>query len=213
VDITPNYDARNTVYDIHKNLATMDVYNLGAMDDEHTKLPYFKFSESAQAIFNSWYESLHSLTVQTEHDNEILAEHFNKYASLMPSLALIFHLVDIVSGKQTQSGFINELNAAKAAAWCAVLETHARRIYGLGGSNELLKAHALAQKIKEHQVTDDFSLRDIYRKKWSGLQTKEDVQAAVDTLTAYEWIKPKDAQEQNLKYMINPGVYKEQDSD
>ena len=50
-----------------------------------------------------------------------------KYRSLMPSLALIGHLIDGVAGGTT--GPVSRAAAARAVAWCEYLQGHARRLY------------------------------------------------------------------------------------
>ena len=47
----------------------------------------------------------------------------------MPSLALIFHLVDCVT--HNTQGQVGLESAKQAVNWCEYLETHARRVYGL----------------------------------------------------------------------------------
>jgi hypothetical protein len=53
--------------------------------------------------------------------------HVAKYRSLMPSLALIGHLIDGVAGGPT--GPVSGGAAARAVAWCEYLQGHARRLY------------------------------------------------------------------------------------
>jgi hypothetical protein len=50
-----------------------------------------------------------------------------KYRSLMPSLALILHLIDGVDAGP--GGPVSRAAAAQAAAWCEYLAAHARRLY------------------------------------------------------------------------------------
>ena len=52
-----------------------------------------------------------------------------KFRSLMPSLALIFHLIEVADGTAAEA--VTLRSAQLAAQWCDYLETHARRIYGL----------------------------------------------------------------------------------
>lgn len=47
----------------------------------------------------------------------------------MPSLALIFHVIELADGIKEKGIALHCVQ--KAAAWCAYLETHARRIYGM----------------------------------------------------------------------------------
>ncbi len=55
----------------------------------------------------------------------MLLSHLAKYRSLLPSLALLFHLIDGVdTGRR---GPVSGAAAAQAAAWCEYLAAHARR--------------------------------------------------------------------------------------
>lgn len=64
----------------------------------------------------------------------------------MPSLALIFHLVDCVT--HNTQGQVGLESAKQAVNWCEYLETHARRVYGLFDGMGMRPAVALSQKLK-----------------------------------------------------------------
>lgn len=211
VDQKPNYAAKEAVENIYHALATDKIFDLGAYQDDHSKLPYFKFSEDAQKIFNEWYEELQAKIVKTEKINEPLAEHLSKYASLMPSLALIFHLIDIVSKVSPSCQFISEDNASKAAAWCTILESHAERIYGLHENEIEHSAITLSQKIMAKKLPQEFTLRQVYRPEWSGLKTRESALLAIETLIKHGWIKSKNKNNEG-PYLVNPKVYEEDNS-
>ena len=70
-------------------------------------------------------------------ESGLLLEHFTKYRSLMPSLALIFHVVnsvDLPPPAETNGKYLVSADAARMAVqWCNYLQSHARRIYGLIG--------------------------------------------------------------------------------
>ena len=97
--------------------------------------------------------------------------HMSKYRSLMPSLALIFHLVDVV-GEQEQ-GPVGLQSTLLAANWCDYLEEHARKIYASELYPDLTTAHLLANKIRAGAIIDEMRVRDIYRPQWSGLTVPE----------------------------------------
>ena len=91
----------------------------------------------------------------------------------MPSLALIFHLVNVVGGQE--QGAVGLQSARLAAKWCDYLEEHARKIYAAELFPELTTAHLLASKIRAGAITDEMHVRDIYRPQWSGLTVPEAV--------------------------------------
>ncbi len=116
--------------------------------------------------------------------------HLAKYRSLMPSLALIFHLAEIVASVSSVSASAVGLESARRAArWCEFLEAHARKIYAAEMNAEISAAHALADKIKAGAVEDGSSVRDLYRPQWSGLKTPETVWAGLMQLQKFGWVR------------------------
>ncbi len=147
-------------------------------------VPFLRFSPEAQVLFDAWRGELEKRLRGDELKNTPAFEaHLSKYRSLMPSLALLFHLIH--GGSHDVC-----LDCARlAAGWCEYLEHHAKKIYaeelapGLGG------AHALAVKIRQGAVKDGDSLRDTYRHRWAGLTNAESVSAALDVLHDAGWIR------------------------
>ena len=101
----------------------------------------------------------------------------------MPSLALLFHLVH-----QQDSDVCIDCTGL-AAGWCEYLEHHARKIYSGELNPGVASAHLLANKIKQGAVQDGDSVRDIYRKQWSGLTTAVDVMTAIQPLIQVSWVR------------------------
>ena len=111
-----------------KRLANMDFTEFGATKNDSDQIPYFRFDQDALQIFYSWLTTLEEKKL-TADDNPILIEHLAKYRSLMPSLALIFHLIDTADGKPGKNVRLDHV--LNAFCWCDYLEKHARRIYGM----------------------------------------------------------------------------------
>ena len=107
-----------------------------------------------------------------------------KYRSLMPSLALIFHLVNMAAGLET-SPVVSEGAACLAAAWCEFLEAHARKVYAEEIMLDAKAAHRLSHHIKEGRIRDGDTVREIQRHEWTGLTTPEMVDAGLRC-----WRKP-----------------------
>ena len=140
----------------------------------------------------------------------MLLEHFGKYRSLMPTLALIYHLIDVSDG--ATGGPVSLQATVKAAAFCEYLESHARRIYGLVSDIDQQAAAILAEKILAKKLTDWFTVRDIYRKNWHLLNNKELAQSACDELLELGWLKKEITpsafgQKEKVVYRINPKVF------
>ena len=82
-------------------------------------------------------------------------------------------------------------NTQLAAIWCQDLETHARRIYGLGfGANASAQAAwKLLQKVRAGLIQDGFSARDVYNQNWSSLDSKDLARKAMNELIDTGWLK------------------------
>ena len=113
--------------------------------------------------------------------------HLAKYRSLMPSLALISHLVDVVSGKAM--GAVSLEAAMLAADWCEYLEAHARKIYSPELRPDVTAAHRLADKIQSGDIQDGMTAREVYRPQWSGLIDTGTVSAGLALLARHNWVR------------------------
>lgn len=208
IDTVPNKEQKQRVYDLLATLADIDFIEAGATQGEHDDRPYFKFNNEAQIIFNDWLT--HLQTVKIEHeDNPLMVEHFGKFRSLMPSLALIFHCIDIADG--TVSGDVTAKSAQLAVEWCDYLESHARRIYAMAESPEHEAAVRLSKKIKSKQLPSTFTAKHIYDKGWHGLKNRQEVEVACNILIEENWldvnIKPATGMRGRPpapEYLINP---------
>lgn len=207
VDIYPDKEARQRACDILKILADMDFTQYGATQGEYDDRPYYRFSDTGQKVFNDWLEILQNVKIRQE-ENPLMVEHFGKFRSLMPSLALIFHLIDIANGNQ--AGAVSEQAAQLAVKWCDYLESHARRIYAMADSPEYAAAVRLADKIKADKLPNPFTLRDVIRKGWHGLKDKAEIQDACEILIDENWLmmtrkpKPTTGRPPAPEYHINP---------
>jgi len=207
VDIYPNTEEKNRVYAIIAALANMDFLQFGAVKGDYDDRPYFRFSDDAQVIFNDWLARL-QLEKLVNEDNPYMAEHLGKYRSLMPSLALIFHCIDIADGNG--SGQISVKAARLAVDWCKYLESHARRIYGMCMAPEREAAAILSEHIKKGDLPSPFTSKAVYDKGWHGLKDKQEVDAACNILIDESWLlmqrkpKPITGRPPLPEYLINP---------
>lgn len=199
-DRKPNKEAKEAARQIYQRLNNIDLESLDAQRDGD--LPYLRFSPDAQEIFNEWRDELEA-KIRSGNEPEILEAHLAKYRSLIPSLALLIHLAD------GNPGPVSEDATGKACGWADYLETHARKIYAPALNTALFATHSLAKRIINRELSSDFTNRDIYRREWSGLSSKEDVQEAIETLEELDWIKSnkeKTAGRSKISYAINPKI-------
>ena len=185
VDRAPNAAARMQALEVIQRLPSLNFCNYGAVPDDKGS-PCFRFEESAQEIFYDWLKELET-KVRCPDADPLLIEYRAKQRKLVPSLALILHVINIASG--SSKGAITAACLKKAIKWCDYLETHAQRIYALSLSFAYQGARHLAKKIQEGVLKGPFTQRDIYRKAWSHLKTKDHVFAALDVLIESGWIK------------------------
>jgi hypothetical protein len=205
IDRFPNSDAKNKAYTIIKTLAEMDFLQAGATLPEDGRIPFFRFDDAAQNLFYKWFDDL-SERLRAD-DEPIITEHLGKFKKLMPSLALIFHLIEIANG--TVSGPIPEITAKRAMAWCDFLEAHARRIYGLVTNIAIEAAARLAKHIKAGELGTGFTARDVYRRHWSILSDRGLVEFACEHLIDLGWLRKQEpiltgGRPQSTKYLVNP---------
>ena len=187
VDQAPDKEAREKIIKIARALAAADFVGLGATKDNEHSIPYFHFAISAQTAFNKWLIGLEKKVRNIE--DPIIAEHLGKYRKLVPALALIFHLVDVVDGRREGKKSISKKSVSLAIAWSLYLESHALRVYSIALDPVKPAALKLAEKIKSGVLQDGFSERDIYKHEWSGLKNAEIVSHACQELEMDSWIR------------------------
>ena len=84
-----------------------------------------------------------------------MESHLAKSRSLLPKLALIFHLAE----SDSMEPEIGSAQAERAAEVCGYLERHAQRVYGSVASLPQRLAASLGQKLRSGAL-EQFSLRD-----------------------------------------------------
>lgn len=106
-----------------------------------------------------------------------------KYRSLIPALALVFHLAG------GSSGPVSEDALRRAIGWHKYLWSHAKRVYACVTDSAGFSAEALASKIQGKKLSDGFSAREVLRHGWSHLTTTADVRNALDWLVDAGWLR------------------------
>jgi putative DNA primase/helicase len=183
-DKWPNADAKRETLAAFRRLDTMTAGEIGATQDAGDDLPYLRFTSEAQRVFDEWLGQLeHQL--RSDEDPPYLESHFSKYRSLIPSLALVFHLVDVGEGR------IGFDSITRAIRWGTYLASHARRAYGVLDLVTVSAARKILKRIETGELKDGFSIRDIYLSHQTGLATKLDAEAAVELLVDYGWLRTR----------------------
>ena len=78
---------------------------------------------------------------------------------------------------------------AQPVAWWVYLDAHARRVYESVTAGPKVAAARLAAEIQAGRLIGPFQARQVYRKGWSGLTEREDVDAAFDVLEDLHWLR------------------------
>jgi hypothetical protein len=191
IDRRPYARERDHAYAVYEKLATIDAAAIGATATEYQPIPALHFSEDAQELFDAWRQELEVRLRSDAINSPAFESHLAKYRSLMPSLALLFHLLRKMEGDW--EGDTVALDVTRmAATWCEFLECHARRVYAGILQKDLQAAHALADKIRLGAITNGQSPREIYRNGWALLQTPDDVYAGLTHLEKLHWLRLRD---------------------
>lgn len=152
-------------------------------------IPTIRFDKEAQELFDEWRDELEIRLRSEAMDNTpAFASHLAKYRSLMPTLALIFHLAEVVPRGDLPA--VSASAAKGAAGWCVYLEQHARKVYAAELNPDLASAHALMDKIKVGQIEDKMNVRDVYRRGWKGLTDPDQVYGGLRILEKYRIAGP-----------------------
>ena len=184
VDQWPDTPTRQAAFAVFERLAQLQPLN----DDEPQ---VWQFSPEAQALFIEWYTAIRQELKRGEL-HPAMESHLSKYAKLIPSLALIFALVDAPEG----GNVIHEREFLRALAWGDYLRSHAERLYSAATRPETTGAAALLTKLtngklidRDGVISDRFTPRQIAVKHWAGLTSPDDVRKAADLLVDFDWLR------------------------
>jgi hypothetical protein len=209
VDRWPETEAKNRAFEVFRRLSEINPQDVGAEMDEEGRA-FLRFADDAQELFAEWFTDLNRALRSGEFEHPALEAHFSKYKSLMPSLALIFHLCDLADG--SPGAYVSSVSlpaAEMAAAWCEFLMEHAKRIYGLGIGATAMQARTLAAHLRGGDLADLFTAREVHRKGWAGLSSIRTVEETLDLLEDLHWLRSVQIQtggRPKVQYLINPKV-------
>lgn len=123
VDRWPDTVAKKLAFDTFTRLDGLQGAAIGAEQEGDDGIPFLRFSEDAQNVFDGWRERLEH-RVRSGDEQPAIEAHLAKFRSLVPSLALLIHLA---------AGHVGPVGVdplEKALRWAEYLESHARRVYG-----------------------------------------------------------------------------------
>lgn len=205
-DQEEDYDAKMNVRAIVKAMTETNWVEYGAQQPtDKESLPYFRFSDEAQELYQQWEQELKQ-KIHIE-ENPYVQQHLDKYRSLMPSLALTFHALEIAA--RIRTGPISVESAQLAAFWCEFLEQHARRVYEMGKPYEMARVMTLAKQIKKGKLKRAFAPWEVQRKCWRGLKKGSDIKEACRQLCELNWLRQITQQNKRggppkIEFLVNP---------
>ncbi|WMT48361.1 MAG: DUF3987 domain-containing protein [Acidithiobacillus caldus] len=193
VDRWPDTEAKQVVWGIFERLADLTA---PTVDGEP---PALRFDEEGQEVFDGWRAELEA-RLRAEDLSAVLESHLAKYRSLVPSIALLSHLVEGGS----VIGRVKAEHVRRAIGWARYLESHARRVYSVALDPDMAAAVALSERLKN--LPDPLTARDVYRRGWAGLDRKA-TDGALRVLVDFGHLLPVE-QDANGRpttlYRINP---------
>ena len=205
IDRKPDTNAFRQVVHFFERLSNIDPKEIGAEKQELQSIPGLHFDREAQDAFNQWREKLEIRLRNDEMNSPALESHLSKYRSMVPSLALVFHL----SSDQYRKGSVGIKALNLAIKWASYLESHAKKVYSSVIHSEFKAAEALAEKIRAGKVKDGDTVRTIYRKCWAGLESSKLVDQALGVLEDHGWLRVVQTQityRTKDEIKLNPGL-------
>jgi putative DNA primase/helicase len=188
VDRPPDVAARERAWRVFEAVATFR----GAAE-----IPTVRFAPDAQELFGDWRQKLEGRLRSDEFsDCPAYESHVAKYRSLMPALALILHVAETAGGASVSfvSASVGLGAARTAAALVDFFDVHARRVYAPELGRLTSPQAALAERLRTGSVRDGDKVRDIYRRQWAGLRTRELVESAIADLMPLGWVRLEERQ-------------------
>ncbi len=146
-----------------------------------------KFSREAQAIVDEWQTDTEDEAESLQIEDEAFSAYLYKLPKSCYAIALIFHCLEHIN----DAAFPDEMTietTLKAIAYTEVLTTHARRVFALGENQIFALAQILIGKIKKGELEQGFTIREVMRKHWSGLGTKDTAQDVIGLLIDYGYL-------------------------
>jgi hypothetical protein len=202
VDRLPDQSAINRYHQAILSLPVLAERPILGARRLHNGPQLLHFNSDAQDIFNSWYVTNEGLLNRGGLDSA-RQSHFAKYRSLIPALALLFHLLDGHDGHVCQDCLLRAIGFAK------YLKKHANRIYSSASGYDHAGMRLLADRLLQGKIQDGFSARGLLIKNWSGLTCKEQAQSAIDGLVEYGWLSEAEIRtggRPSVRYALNPKV-------
>jgi hypothetical protein len=183
VDRWPDSPARDRLVAVFEALADLDPDSFAERDQfDDGGIPWVRFNDDGQAIFDRWDAEMQN-RIRSDDLPEAFESHLSKYASLVPSVALVIHLA--MGGRGPVSGMAADM----AVRWAEYLESHAARLYSIAVAPERRLAKPLLRRLIQWPKEKPIRVRDICRNCWSGLDDDEVEARVLEMLADAGWVR------------------------
>jgi hypothetical protein len=195
VDRDSNEEIERRYSEVFHRLFEMRKARLEGPDDPLT----LRFSSEAQGKFVTWYQGIKREGRNASLSN-VMRGYLGKLESTVPSLALIFELVQS-EGREPKE--VSAKSLELAIRWASYLRTHTERIYALAESHD---EEAKTIVNRRDKLPNGFSARNVVRKGWSGLTDSRVVDDTLETLIEHGYLKaePVNNGKPTVHYRWNP---------
>lgn len=184
VDRWPDSPARKTLAEVFEMLADLEPSEFASVDEfDDGGIPWLRFDHAGQVVFDKW-DSMLQRRLRSDDLPEALESHLSKYASMVPSIALVLHLA---SGDR---GPVSEEAASLAVRWAAYLETHANRVYSIATAPEKQAALPLLRRLIDWPAGKPIRVRSIRENGWAFLSDTDAIERALELLIDCGWVRP-----------------------
>jgi hypothetical protein len=173
IDREPNKEAKKRYDEVFEALHHLD-FKTG--DGEPHQ---FRFTNEAQQLFIQWMKKIQDVA-RNPDTHPVLESHMLKMPQTIAGLALLFEIID--GGRDA----VGVIATARALNWAEYLLSHAKRLYSIATNFSLDGAKLILYR--KAKLPLSFSVRDIQRKGWSGLDSVEIINEALTWLLDYNYI-------------------------
>lgn len=184
IDRWPDSEVHRALVTVFESLWDLEPNSFAQRDqfDDGTGIPWVRFEPAGQAVFDAWEIALQT-RIRSEELPEAFESHLAKYASLVPTIALI---LDLASGHR---GAVKQCSVSMAVAWAEYLESHAARLYSIAATPARRCAQPLLKRLFHWPEDVPIRARSISKKGWSGLSDSKSVEDALELLVETGWLR------------------------
>jgi putative DNA primase/helicase len=148
--------------------------------------PVVPFTPAAAAHGLAWREALEARSGGSGPMAPYLAAHLAAQRKAMPALGLLIHAAEQADRDRGPEA-VPLAAAERATAWCDLLIAHARRLHG-AEAPAVNGARTLLERIAAGELPSPFTVRDVYRRHWTGLGSPDAARAAVAVLERHAYL-------------------------